>query len=776
MYRKAAARRQTLCLSALQATQTFVMEHFIRDLAFILITAGVVTLLFKRLKQPLVLGYIVAGFLAGPHMPFTPTVSDTASIQTWADLGVIFLMFTLGLEFSFKKIVKMGIGPVIAACCVMFCMMSLGSLVGHLFGWNSINSLFLGGMLAMSSTTIIYKAFDDLGLRQQKFAGEVLSVLILEDILGILLMVVLSAVAVSRSFEGLQLAGSLLKLAFFLILWFVVGLYVIPIFLKKTHRWMNRETLLVVSIGLCFLLVVFAESVGYSSAFGAFMMGSILAETVEAEQIERVVSPVKDLFGAIFFVSVGMLVDPSVLVAYWLPILVICVTIIVGQAVLGTASFLVSGQPLRIAVQGGFSLAQIGEFAFILASLGTTLHVTSDFLYPVVVAVSIITTFFTPYMIRAAGPVCSWLERIIPSGVLQHLENRGTRVAVQPADQHLWKTLLSALLSQVGAYLTLSVASVAISFGVLLPLCRGIFGHWAGNAVCGVLTYIAAAPFLRAIVMRKNHSQEWRMLRRRSRLDRLGLWLTFAVRYAVALAVVYYVLNFLSPLWWPWHVGIGLVLVALVLASKQVKLRSIKLERTFLQNLRSRDVLARNEARAGEPGYAGRLTSRNIHIAELLVPEDSTWAGKRLADLGFGHAEGVMIAAIVRGSYRINVPDGDTRLFPSDNLEVIGSDESLQAFAQRMNREVSALPPATSGLQLRRLIVRSDSPFLGHSLRDSGLRSTYHCMAVGFEDNDGNIVPATADRVIGRHDVLWLVGESGAVRRVLALGAAKAGK
>lgn len=347
-------------------------------------------------------------------MPYTPSVSDMGSIHTWADIGVIFLMFTLGLEFSFKKIVKMGIGPVIAACSVMFCMMSVGNMVGHLFGWGSMNSLFLGGMLAMSSTTIIYKAFDDLGLRQQKFAGEVLSVLILEDILGILLMVVLSALAVSRQFQGMELVGSLFKLGFFLILWFVVGVYIIPIFLRRTHRFLNKETLLVVSIGLCFLLVVIAGKVGYSSAFGAFMMGSILAETVEAEKIERVVSPVKDLFGAIFFVSVGMLVDPAVLAAYWLPIVVLCIAIIVGQAVFGTTSFLLSGQPLRIAVQGGFSLAQIGEFAFIIASLGISLGVTSDFLYPVVVAVSIITTFFTPYMIRAAQPACRLLERVVP--------------------------------------------------------------------------------------------------------------------------------------------------------------------------------------------------------------------------------------------------------------------------------------------------------------------------------------------------------------------------
>ena len=750
------------------------MQPIITDLALILISAGIVTILFKRLKQPLVLGYIVAGFLAGPHMPYTPSVSDMSSIHTWADIGVIFLMFTLGLEFSFKKIVKMGIGPVIAACSVMFFMMSLGSGVGHLFGWSNMNSLFLGGMLAMSSTTIIYKAFDDLGLRQRKFAGEVLSVLILEDILGILLMVVLSALAASRHLEGGALVESLLQLAFFLILWFVVGVYVVPLFLRRTQRWMNRETLLVVSIGLCFLLVVCATRAGYSSAFGAFMMGSILAETVQAESIERVVSPVKDLFGAIFFVSVGMLVDPAILISYWLPILVICLTIIVGQAVLGSTAFLLSGQPLRTAIQGGFSLAQIGEFAFILASLGTTLHVTSDFLYPVVVAVSIITTFLTPYMIRAAQPAYAFLERIIPTPVLRRIDrpDASSRPAAATAGttRALWKSLLMALLSQMGAYLTLGVAVILLSFAVLLPLCRAMLGHWPGNAVCGTLTLLAAAPFLRAIVMRKNRSEQWKQLRRRGRANRLGLWLTFGVRMAVAVAAVYYVLDFLSPLWWPWHVAAATGLVMLMLASRRVKWTSIKLERTFLQNLRSREVQARREA-GGEPAYAGRLTSRNIHLAELELPERSTWAGHRLKELAIGRTDGVMIAALVRGTQRINIPDGETMLFPADVMEVIGDDDSLQRFVQRMNATTASPTPARSAsrLQLRRLLIREQSPFIGMRLSESGIRSVHHCMVVGFEDADGNIVPATADRRIMRADVMWIVGEDDNVRGLLKM-------
>ena len=412
---------------------------------------------------------------------------------------------------------------------------------------------------------------------------------------------------------------------------------------------------------------------------------------------------------------------------------------------------------MRIALQCGFSLAQIGEFAFILASLGISLGVTSDFLYPVVVAVSIITTFFTPYMIRASQPVCAFIERVVPPAVLHRLANRGSHHSSPTGNHpHVWKRLLTALATQVGAYLTLSIAVILISFSVLLPLCRGTFGHWPGNITCGLLTLLVASPFLRAIVMRKNHSEEWKELRRRSRLNHVALWFTFAVRYAIAAAAVYYILNFLSPFWWVWHVAVSLLLVGLIIASRQVKWVSIKLERTFLQNLRSREVLA--QADNAEPGYAGRLTSRNIHIAEFEVPEDSTWAGKRLSELDISHRCGVMIAAIIRGSRRLNIPDGNTMLFPSDRIEAIGSDESLQQFQERLGAAHHAYPQVANKLQLRRVIIREDSPFVGLDLRTSGIRSHYHCMVVGFEDSAGNIIPAQADRIIVRNDALWIVG------------------
>ena len=395
----------------------------VNDLALILVVAGVVTILFKRLKQPLVLGYIVAGFVVSPHMPYTMSVMDKANVQTWADIGVIFLLFSLGLDFSFKKILKMGAAPVIAAMTIIFCMMLLGITVGKAFGWSQMNCLFLAGMLAMSSTTIIYKAFDDMGLRQQQFAGLVMSVLILEDILAIVMMVMLSSVAQGSSPDGGEMLGSVMRIAFFLILWFVVGISVLPMFLRSVRKLITEETLLVVALGLCCLMAVVSTHVGFSSAFGAFVMGSILAETIEAEKIIKVVEPVKNLFGAVFFVSVGMLVDPAILVSYAMPIAILVVTIVAGQCLFGSVGYLLSGQTLRTAMKCGFSMAQIGEFAFIIASLGLSLGVIDNFLYPVVVTVSVITTFLTPYMIRAAEPCYSFLDRHLPRKAILFLNN-----------------------------------------------------------------------------------------------------------------------------------------------------------------------------------------------------------------------------------------------------------------------------------------------------------------------------------------------------------------
>ena len=539
------------------------LAPLISDLALILICAGVMTLVFKRLKQPLVLGYIVAGFLASPHFTLTPSVIDIASIHTWSEIGVIFLLFALGLEFSFKKLVKVGGTAVIAACAIIFSMIMIGMTVGWSFGWKSMDCLYLGGMLAMSSTTIIYKAFDDLGLRQQRFAGLVLSILIIEDILAIVLMVLLSTVAVSKNFEGGEMVFSIGKLVFFLILWFVVGIYLIPIFLKRSKKWVSNETMLILSLAMCFGMVVLAAKVGFSPAFGAFIMGSILAETVEAENIEKLVAPVKDLFGAIFFVSVGMMVDPAMIVEYIGPIITITLAILLGQTIFGTCGVILSGQPLKVAMQCGFSLTQIGEFAFIIASLGVSLNVTSSFLYPIVVAVSVITTFLTPYMIRLAVPAYNFVEKKMPEKWKLMLE-RYTAGSQTVNSENYWKKLLMDISKIVAIYMVLCIAVILLSFQFVMPFFRLVMPEFWAKMAGATFMIVCISPFLRAIVMKKNHSIEFQALWNDNRFNRAPLVSTIVFRMMIAVGFILFIIKSLFEASTMLVIAIALVLVVLM--------------------------------------------------------------------------------------------------------------------------------------------------------------------------------------------------------------------
>ena len=671
------------------------LPTLIADLALILLCAGVMTLLFKKLKQPLVLGYVVAGFLASPHMPYTPSVMDSANIKTWADIGVIFLLFALGLEFSFKKIVKVGGTAVIAACTIIFCMILLGMGVGMSFGWQRMDCIFLGGMIAMSSTTIIYKAFDDLGLRKKQFTGLVLSILILEDILAIVLMVMLSTMAVSNNFEGTEMLESIGKLLFFLILWFVVGIYLIPEFLKRCRKLMSEETLLIVSLALCFGMVVIAANTGFSAAFGAFIMGSILAETIEAESIDRLVKPVKDLFGAIFFVSVGMMVDPAMIGEYALPILVITLAVIAGQALFGTFGVILAGQPLKTAMQCGFSLTQIGEFAFIIASLGVSLHVTSDFLYPIVVVYSIV-----------------------------------------------------------------SISIVAISFRLVVPVFRENLPHFWASLLGAVFTILCISPFLRAIMVKKNHSAEFITLWNAHRANRAPLVSTIVLRMLIAVLFVMFVIARLFKSSIGLLIGVAILIVILMVLSRRLKKQSILIERKFFQNLRSRDMRAEYMGEK-KPEYAGRLLSRDLHLADFELPGESLWAGKTLLELNLGKKYGIHVVSILRGRRRINIPGGSTRLFPMDKIQVIGTDEQLNLFSEEMSKEayVDSDVFEKSEMTLKQFMIDADSAFLGKTLRESGIRDKYHCLIAGVERGEEMLMTPDVNAPFEEGDVLWVVGE-----------------
>lgn len=747
------------------------IPYLVKDLALILMVAGIVTIIFKKLKQPLVLGYIVAGFLVSPHMPYTMSVIDESDIKTWADIGVIFTLFSLGLDFSFKKIVKMGASPIIATVVIVFSMMMLGISVGHGFGWSKMDCIFLGGMLAMSSTTIIYKAFDDMGLRQQKFAGMVMSVLILEDILAIVMMVMLSAIAGGSNPDGEQMLGSIVKIGFFLVLWFIVGIFAIPWFLRSVRKLVNNETLLIVALGLCCGMAVLSTKVGFSSAFGAFVMGSILAETVEAEKIIKLVEPVKNLFGAIFFVSVGMLVDPKILVEYALPILALVCTILVGQAILGTLGFMLGGESLKSAMRCGFSMSQIGEFSFIIASLGLSLGVISNFLYPVVVAVSVITTFLTPYMIRLATPTYLVMEKHLPDKLINVL-NHFAMSHPSTTQQSKWKSLLKQMTINTMAYSILSAAVITLMFTFVLPFMRSLFPgwrlHWYANAITGLLTIIIIAPFLRAIVMKKNHSNEWRRLWVESSINRIPLLFTIFVRFVIALGFIFYICNYLTRFTNALMIIIGVVVVSLMIASRWTKKRSIKMERVFIHNLRSRDIMAQVNGEK-KPLYEGHLLDRDIHISEFEVPVDSTWGGKSLQQLHLRQRFGIDMSSIMRGSQRLNIPNGETIIFPGDKLQVIGNDEQLQKFATSIAQDIypEDLEIEKREMKLRQLIISSKSEFCGKSLIESGIRDKYNCMVVGLEEGQENLTKIAPSYVFQKGDILWIVGEESDLQKIM---------
>ena len=746
------------------------LTPLISDLALILICAGIMTLIFKKLKQPLVLGYIVAGFICTPHFKFTPSVVDSASIHIWSEIGVIFLLFALGLEFSFKKLMKVGGSAVISACTIIFCMILVGVFVGWTFGWNRMDCIYLGGMLAMSSTTIIYKAFDDMGLRQQRFAGLVLSILILEDILAIVLMVMLSTMAVSQNFEGGEMVYSILKLLFFLILWFVVGIYGIPLFLKRVRKLMSDETLLIVSLALCFGMVYLAALVGFSPAFGAFIMGSILSETIESEHIGKLVSPVKDLFGAIFFVSVGMMVDPAMIVEYKYQILVIVLAVLLGQTIFGTTGVLLSGQPLKTAMQCGFSLTQIGEFAFIIASLGVSLKVTSHFLYPIVVAVSVITTFLTPYMIRLAVPAYNVIDKYMPSRWRRLLDRYSSGASVANHSNN-WKKLVIAIIRIVLIYAVLSIAVTALFLHFIVPLATDMLGDLWGRILGAVLTITAIAPFLRAMIMKKNRSEEFKSLWSDSRFNHAPLISIILLRIVIAIGFIVFIIENLFRASAALMVGIAIIVVCAMILSRFLKKQSIVLERTFVRNLHYKEI---QQEYLGEkqPEYAGRLLDRDLHLSDFLIPAESAWAGKTLRELDLGKKYDVHVASIIRGKHRLNIPDGNTCIFPNDLIQVIGTDEQLSLFASVAEKAIHTYDDEDFGkheMKLKQFVVAKDSPFVGHSIIECGIRNKYHCLVVGIESAGEDVLHTPQVHMpLKEDDVVWVVGEEDDLNQLFA--------
>ena len=735
-------------MSIFLSATTLHIPDLISDLGLILVTAAIAVLIFRLLKQPLVLGYLVAGFLAGSKFDLFPSVKDMNSVKVWAEIGVIFLLFSLGLEFSFKKLMKVGGTASITALTQIVTMVILGYFVGQLMDWGKMNSIFLGVILSISSTTIILKTFDELGVKTQKFAGNVIGALIVQDILAILMMVLLSTIAVSQQFSGTELIQSVLKLVFFLTIWFVAGIFFVPTLLKKAKHLLTDEMLLIISLALCLLMVLFAANVGFSPALGAFIMGSIIAETTQAEHIEHLVKPVKDLFGAVFFVSVGMLIDPKMLIEYGLPVGILTIVVVFGQSISATIGALLSGQPLKQSVQTGMSLSQIGEFSFIIATLGMTLNVTSDFVYPIVVTVSAITTFSTPFMVKFSTPFSLYLERKLPRRWVKKIERYSANTdAIKSVST--WQIVIRSYLTQVIIHSIIIVAIIVSSSKYLLPLVQD---SRFGNAFAAFITVVILSPFLWALSLRRVAVEQVQELMQ-VRKYQGPIIVVFFFRILLSIFYLGFVLNeFFSPIIAIIALIIGLI--SYVLFPKQLHTLYNKIEKHFLKNFNDRELTKVANRRQNV------LSPWDGHMADFEIAKESNLAGKTLSELKIREQFGINIASIKRGDITINIPVRNERLFPGDEINIIGTDEQVKLFKIYLDKHEVDAPETDERVDiiLQQLDLKNRA-CVGKSIRESRIREKTHGIIVGIERNGKRTLNPESDWILETDDIVWIAGD-----------------
>lgn len=735
------------------------INPLLSDLALILMVAGIVTIIFKALKQPLVLGYIVAGMLTGPYITIIPTASNLESVEFWGNIGVVFLLFGLGLEFSFKKLKKVGgagFMTVFSETVMMFCM---GFLLGKILGWGVMASLFLGGMLSISSTSIIIKAFDDLGLKNKKFTHLVFGALVVEDLVAILLLVLLPAVAISKNFDGGQLADKVINLSLFLLLWFTGGVFLIPSVFKKLKRMLTNETLIVVSLGLCLLMVAATIKAGISEALGAFVMGSILSGTVQSEKIIKLTKPIKDFFGAIFFVSVGMLVDPVVVIQYWPQILLITVTIILAKPLSAMVGLLFSGQTLRIAVQSGLCLCQIGEFSFIIASLGKQMGVTQGYLYPIIVAVSILTTFITPYWIRLGDPVYQFIYGHVKPQWRVVIERLGTGRKTLNREGE-WNRLLRSYFLRLFIYSGWLVFVGVFFIQFVYPFCTDYLGDsfYAKGAVF-MLNILAMSPFLYGLLKRKDSDGAFDRIWEDRKFARGPLMFMMIFKYLIAA----FAISVMTSYYITHSVGVLLTVCALVIVfvavSTKIKRYYAKIEDQFLTNLHSEG--------GGRKGLTmPRELADEIHIDVCEVGVNSYLAGKTISQVYKDKNTGAFIIRIHRGEESIDLPQKTEILFPMDLLMILGTDKQVQDYRLLSeDTEVTHQQAHSDDMELLQLTLGDHSSLIGNQANISYIRNKYGVLLVGVEKAQSNTyIRPTSAVTFELGDTIWVVGEKEKVK------------
>ena len=738
--------------------ETLDINSLISDLALILMLGAVATVIFKMLKQPVVLGYIVAGFLASPHFSFMPSVAIEANTEFWAQIGIIVLLFSLGLEFSFKKLIDVGGSAIVTALIIVLGMMSLGYVVGKFLGYGLVNSIFLGGMISMSSTTIIIKALTDLNMRQRRFVPMTFAVLIVEDLFAVVMMVILSSIALNNSVKGGEMIESILKLSFFLIMWFTVGIFMIPTLFKRYKRYISDEQMLIIAMGLCFAMVLFSINSGFSAALGAFVMGSILAGTSEAERIERLISPVKDLFGAVFFISVGMMVNPVVMTEHWAVIALLAVVVIVGMIVFGTFGMLATGQPLKLAMESGFSLTQIGEFSFIIATLGTSLGVLDKSVYPIIVAVSVITTFTTPFFIKRAEPCYNTLYKILPKSWTRLLNgySHDASESVGSETAMLWKSIISRFVVRLVIYSVVIIAIITVCRSWLMPFILKCLGGGGWARFASVASTIAiVSPFIMAIIRPPVKRDE------REHMVEIGgnvSYVPFVVMGIISLTIsVIFIAVILQGVYHSGSAVISAILLAIVtiiifmLLPPPLRKRINKLEKRFINNI--------NERENRRTGHENNLVS-DLHLAYMKVGYDCPFIGDRLRNLDLRSRYGVNLVNIQRGSKSYPVPSGEMRIFPGDVLGVIGTEEQIQRMLPLIEAQKEIGEPTMPDVRLLHFVVGDQASIIGEKLENARLREDYGALLIAVQRGEDNYISPTPDLVFKPGDILWIVGNA----------------
>lgn len=756
------------------------LPKLIVDLALILTAGAVTTLIFRRFRQPLVLGYIIAGFLVGPYFSLTPTVIETENVKTLAEIGVIFLLFSLGLEFSFKKLMRVGGAASVTAFTEIIFITIAGYFAGRWMGWSYMDSLFLGGMLASSSTTIIIRAFDELGMKTRQYARIVFGVLVVEDIVVILLMVLLSTVAVTSAFEGWEMIFTVLRLLFFLILWFIAGIFLLPTFLSKAKKLLDEETLLILSIGLCLGMVVLATEVGFSAELGAFIMGSIIAETTSAEKVEHLIKPVKDLFGAVFFVSVGMMIDPQAISEHFIPVVVVTLLTLFGKMGSTTIGALISGQPLKQSIQVGMSMAQIGEFAFIVATLGLSLGVISDFLFPVAVGASAFTTFTTPYLIKYSENFYKFLVRVLPEKWITGLNTYSASTQHIQAESS-WK---GVLLRYARIVLTNGIIVLAINLLVIRFILPFLYTALASEDLIKLISLIISigisSPFLWAVMAKKPYTPGYKEMWLEKKYNRGPLLVLEIARNIVGVILIAFLVDSIYSTSIAMLVAISVTGVVLFIFSKKIQNFYQRIETRFLSNLNAREKAASSlQFMASTPGNGQKhssalngLTPWDANIIDLEVNPHADYIGKTLAELEWREKFGINIVYIKRGETIIHAPSRYTRLYPFDLAGIIASDDQMNQFKQVFDSQEKPRNEVieVENIVLQKIVVNEHNKLKGQTIRLSGIREKTNGLVVGIERNKSRILNPDSSTVFEWGDIVWIVGDRKKIQKFALTG------